>query len=49
MTQVLKQELMETYAFLNEAELFSSEMEFRVSDNSISKRVIGDNSLSNED
>jgi hypothetical protein len=42
-------DLMETYSFLNEAELFSSEMEFRVSDQSISKRIIGDNALSNED
>lgn len=42
-------ELMETYSFLNEAELFSSEIEFRVSDQSISKRIIGDNALSNED
>jgi hypothetical protein len=48
MTAEIK-DLMESAWFTNEAELFSSELEFRVHNGSISKRIIIDNALNNED
>lgn len=42
-------EIMRDFNIVNEAELFCSDFEFRVVDNRITKRMIGDGSRNNED
>lgn len=42
-------EIMRDFNIVNEAELFCSDFEFRVDDNRITKRLIGDGSRNNED
>jgi len=48
MTSGIKQ-IMQDFQIVNEAELFCSDMEFKVSDDRISKRFIGDRSKNSED
>ena len=48
MTSTTKQ-IMQDFQIVNEAELFCSDMEFKVADDRISKRYIGDRSKNSED
>ena len=45
----MTKQIMQDFQIVNEAELFCSDMEFKVSDDSISKRYIGDRSKNSED
>jgi len=46
---IMTKQIMQDFQIVNEAELFCSDMEFKVSDDSISKRYIGDRSKNSED
>ena len=48
MTIMIKQ-IMQDYYVVNEAELFCSDLEFKVNDEKITKKLIGDNTKQNED
>ena len=46
---IMTKQIMQDFQIVNEAELFCSDMEFKVSDDRISKRYIGDRSKNSED
>lgn len=48
MTRGLK-DIMSTLGMINEAELFCSDMQYKVDDKKITEKIIGDNSMKSED